>query len=242
MRMKTAANYRHTIEDVYNTVSNANATLQQMLPEDRKAGMNDEVKELTVRIDILAKTDERLLFIDDFNKRLAVWNIAVTDLEEWLDEGRKRLDTIKNPTDVLSPEDRVTKSMEVQEDISKKSDFCNKQEAEKTEIFPKQGEKVSSDAKKFIERLKNVRNELNKLDDEVKAECAKFSEDVKYWAEFQTGIKAFDPWLKKAEKRKVEGLKTPKSLVEACEILGDAKVTFWKFYDQIVSQVKFIFV
>ena len=32
---KTAANYRHTIEDVYNTVSNANATLQQMLPEDR---------------------------------------------------------------------------------------------------------------------------------------------------------------------------------------------------------------
>ena len=229
MRMKTAANYRHTIEDVYNTVSNANATLQQMLPEDRKAGMNDEVKELTVRIDILAKTDERLLFIDDFNKRLAVWNIAVTDLEEWLDEGRKRLDTIKNPTDVLSPEDRVTKSMEVQEDISKKSDFCNKQEAEKTEIFPKPGEKVSSDAKKFIERLKNVRNELNKLDDEVKAECAKFSEDVKYWAEFQTGIKAFDPWLKKAEKRKVEGLKTPKSLVEACEILGDAKVTFCKF-------------
>ena len=50
------------------------------------------------------------------------------------------------------------------------------------------------------------------------------SEDVKYWAEFQTGIKAFDPWLKKAEGRKTAGLKTPSSLVEACEILGDAKV------------------
>ena len=224
MRMKTAANYRKTIEEVYNIVSNANSTLQQMLPEDRKNGMNDEVKELTVRTEILKKTDDRLIFIDDFNKRLAVFNQGVTELENWLDEGKKRLDTIKNPVDTCSPEDRVTKSMEVQEDIQKKSDFCSKLEAEKAEIFPKQGEKISSDARKFIERLKTVRSELNKLDEDVKAECAKFSEDVKYWAEFQTGIKAFDPWLKKAEGRKEVGLKTPASLVEACELLGDAKV------------------
>ena len=138
-RMKTAATYRHTIEEVYNIVSNANSTLQQMLPEDKKSGMNDEVNELTVRNEILKKTDERLVFIDDFNKRLAIFNNSVTELEEWLDEGKKRLDTIKNPVDTLSPEDRVTKSMEVQEDITKKTDFCGKQETEKTEIFPKQG-------------------------------------------------------------------------------------------------------
>ena len=60
---------------------------------------------------------------------------------------------------------------------------------------------------------------------EIKSECAKFSEDVKYFAEFQTGIKAFDPWMKKAEQRIIDGLKQPKSLVEACEILGDSKVT-----------------
>jgi hypothetical protein len=155
MRMKTAASFRKTIEDVYNTVSNANACLQQMLPEDKKAAMNDEVKELTVRKEILNKTDERLAFIDDFNKRLAVFNQSVTELEAWLEEGRKRLDMIRNPADGSSPEDRVTKSMEVQEDISKKSDFCAKQEAEKAEIFPKQGEKVSSDAKRFMERIKS---------------------------------------------------------------------------------------
>merc|ERR1712218_631717 len=112
--------------------------------------------------------------------------------------GRKRLDGIKNPTELLSPEDRVTKTMEVQEDINKKSEFCGKQETEKGEIFPKGGEKVSSDAKKFIKRLETVRSELNKLDAEIKSECAKFSEDVKYFAEFQTGIKAFEPWMKKA--------------------------------------------
>ena len=83
---------------------------------------------------------------------------------------------------------------------------------------------MSSDAKKFVDRLNTVRNELNNLDAEIKSECAKFSEDVKYFAEFQTGIKAFEPWMKKAEQRIIDGLAQPKSLIEACEILGDSKV------------------
>merc|ERR1719499_659941 len=198
--------------------------------------MCGEVQEIKTRMDILSKTDERLNFILDFNKRLAIFDKNVTELEDWLGEGRKRLDGIKNPVELLSPEDRVTKTMEGQEDINKKSEFCGKQETEKAEIFPKQGEKVSSDAKKFIERLKIVRQELNKLDEEIKFECAKFSEDVKYFAEFQTGIKAFDPWMKKAEQRISDGLQQPKSLVEACEILGTSK----NFQDECEAKIKIL--
>merc|ERR1719166_766184 len=160
-----------------------------MLPEEKKVPMNDEVKEIETRMEILKKT-----------------------------------------------EDRLTKSMEFAEDLKKKSEFCAKQEAEKEEIFPKAGEKMSSDAKKFVERLKNVRSELNKLDEEIKSECAKFSEDVKYFAEFQTGIKAFDPWMKKAEQRISDGLMQPKSLVEACEILGTSK----NFQDECEAKIKIL--
>merc|ERR1719282_59953 len=187
---------------------------------------------------ILGKTDERLEFILDFNKRLAIFDKNVSELEDWLGEGRKRLDGIKNPTELLSPEDRGTKTMEVQEDINKKSEFCGKQETEKGEIFPKGGEKVSSDAKKFIKRLETVRSELNKLDAEIKSECAKFSEDVKYFAEFQTGIKAFEPWMKKAEQRIIDGLNQPKSLVESCEILAASKMTTHDDADKQVAAFK----
>merc|ERR1712013_229897 len=235
-RMKTAENFRKLIGDIFNTVSGANDCLQQMLPEDMKSPMKDEVKKIETRMEVLKKTEDRLVFIDDFNKRLSTFDKNVTDLEDWLSEGRKRLDGIKNPVEMLSPEDRVTKTMEVQEDITKKSEFCAKQEAEKDEIFPKQGEKVSSDAKKFLERIKNVRAELNKLDEEIKTECAKFSEDVKYFAEFQTGIKAFEPWMKKAEQRIIDGLAQPKSLVEACEILGSSK----NFQEECEAKLKIL--
>jgi len=159
----------------------------------------------------------------DFNKRLNIFDQGEKEMETWLDEGRKRLDLIKTPPEEMSPEDRVTKSMELQEDLDKKSEFTKKLEQEKDDIFPKPGEKVSSDAKKFIERLKKIRATVNGLIDETSGECAKFSEDVKHWAEFQTGIKIFEPWMKKSEERKLEGLSKPCSLVEACQILGDCK-------------------
>jgi len=222
-RMKTASVFRSTIEEIYNTTSGANDILQLMLPDDKKSEIQDQITELKTRMEILKKTDERLEFIDDFNKRLNIFDQGVKDMENWLGEGRKRLDLIKNPPEEMSPEDRVTKSMELQEDISKKSEFTKKLEQEKEDIFPKAGEKVSSDAKKFIERLKSVRSTLNALEKEASEECAKFSEDVKFWAEFQTGVKVFEPWMKRSEERKIEGLRKPISLVEACEILGDSK-------------------
>ena len=186
--------------------------------------MSDQVEELKTRCKVLDNTTDKLNFIDDFNKRLAIFHVNVTELEGWLSEGRKRIDVIIAPTADLSPEDRVTKTMEVQEDIRKKSEFCKKQEVEREDIFPKGDEKVPSDAKKFNVRLEKVRKTIDSLEDELKAECSKFSEDVKYWAEFQTGVKEFEPWVKKAEIRKNKGLAKPTTLVDACQVLGDCKV------------------
>ena len=228
-RLKTAANFRSVLEEIYKTVSDCNDIIQVMLPEEKKGEMNDQVTELKTRMAVLEKTDEKLVLIDDFNKRLDVLNSNVTDLENWLTEGRKRIDDIVHPASSvnLSPEDRVTKTMEVMEDLQKKSEFTKKQETEKDKIFPKGDERVPSDAKKFLNRLDKVRKTLDTMDAEVKAECAKFSQDVKYWAEFTTGIKEFEPWMKKAEDRKHAGLVKPTTLVEACQILGDSKVTFF---------------
>merc|ERR1712059_53635 len=52
------------------------------------------------------------------------------------------------------------------------------------------------------------------LNSETKIECDKYSNDVKYWAEYRTGIKEFTPWLVNAEKASTEGLIKPTSLDE----------------------------
>ena len=46
---------------------------------------------------------------------------------------------------------------------------------------------MTSGVFRFVDRLNGVRSELNTLDGDIKAECARFSEDIKYFAEFSTG-------------------------------------------------------
>jgi len=53
------------------------------------------------------------------------------------------------------------------------------------------------------------------LQEKVKKECDNFSEDVKFWAEYKTGIKEFTPWLTKAEAASTEGLSKPANLAES---------------------------
>merc|ERR1712183_934035 len=48
----------------------------------------------------------------------------------------------------------------------------------------------------------------------TKIECDKYSNDVKYWAEYRTGIKEFSPWLVAAEKTAAEGLTKPSDLAQ----------------------------
>ena len=40
-------------------------------------------------------------------------------------------------------------------------------------------------------------------------------QDVKYWAEYKTGIKEFTPWLNNAEKSSNDGLAKPTDLEQA---------------------------
>ena len=200
-------------------------------------------------MDVLKTTDEKLAMIENFNERLLVFDDAVSESEQWLTDARNKIDEIIKPQlgGTFSPEDRVTKAMEIQEDIMKKSDFLTKQvrssgvyirrilnalghtqEEEREQIFPKGDEKVSSDAQRFLDRLTKARSTIDALKEEIKSECCKFSQDIKFWAEFQTGIKEFDPWLTTAESRKAMGLAKPESLQEAQAILEDSKVNYTK--------------
>ena len=63
-----------------------------------------------------------------------------------------------------------------------------------------------------------------KLIGEVDAEGAKYGDDVKYLADFTSGVKKFDPWIQKSEAKKAVGMSKPKNLQEALDQLEDAKV------------------
>ena len=83
--------------------------------------------------------------------------------------------------------------------------------------FP--GEKVPQDAQAHKDELNRINKYVIELQEKVKKECDNFSEDVKYWAEYKTGIKEFLPWLTSVEADSTNGLAKPASLQDAVVIL-----------------------
>merc|ERR1712066_219229 len=85
--------------------------------------------------------------------------------------------------------------------------------ATEAELLP-QGDKVPADAQAFKDELARITKYVTDLQANTKIECDKYSNDVKYWAEYRTGIKEFTPWLVAAEKTAAEGLSKPSDLSE----------------------------
>lgn len=108
------------------------------------------------------------------------------------------------------PEDRVTRGMELMEDLVKRIQTCAKAEETREQLFPPEGKKMSKvkklkmswmascschaqDAREFLDRLKACRDGLDNLDKDVTAELNKFSIDVKHFADYQVNILGYIP-------------------------------------------------
>ena len=74
---------------------------------------------------------------------------------------------------------------------------------------------MPQDAQAHKDELGRIHKYMVDLQDKVRNECDNFSEDVKYWAEYKTGIKEFLPWLTLVEADSTNGLAKPTSLLEA---------------------------
>merc|ERR1711963_103477 len=226
-KLKVAAAMRAEIEDFFGQVDKANNTLQIFLPLEMKEPMHGQVKVLRDRLVVLEDIDKALAEIYKFNQELAEFDKTLTSLQEWLDgKAKEKLEAIRKPQEALlapDPEEKCGKVLELAEDLLKKSNACKGLEDKKPDMFPKEGQKVSRDAKEFLDRLKALRDGMTTLDDNINKEFEKYSGDVRYFAEYQTGLQEFYPALVEAEDKVVTGLDTPESLVEAENALTDMK-------------------
>merc|ERR1711894_98466 len=173
-----------------------------------------EVKAIAEKLVVVEKFKEKVDKIENFVNRLSEFDKSLKSIDVWMKEAETQLNDIKNNSDKMTPEDRVSYTMELQEDVAAKVEIIKANVASEMELLP-QGEKVPQDAEDYKIELKRIQDFVSDLQKRVMKECDNFSEDVKYWAEYKTGIKEFRPWLEGAEKKSTEGLSKPQTLDEA---------------------------
>jgi len=210
------------ITSLYNTI---NANFECMcitLPEDKKKIVDKEIKAVHEKLEVTGRFKEKVDKLGEFCTELTNFDNSLKAIDAWMIKATAELDDIKNSSGGMVPEDRVARTMDLQEDIAAKVEILAKNAAIELELLP-QGDKVPADAQEFKDELNRITKYVLDLQTQTKGECDKYSEDVKFWAEYRTGIKEFSPWLAASEKSATEGLSKPGNLEEVKQLNDKVK-------------------
>ena len=86
--------------------------------------------DLRKRLQVLEDIDKTLVDLNLFNQELVIFDSVLTELDNWISgPAQERLDTLRRPDSsahVPDPEEKVTRAMELMEDLLKRITTCSK--------------------------------------------------------------------------------------------------------------------
>merc|ERR1712115_254662 len=215
-----------TINGLFSSINANMATMSITIPEDKKKILTKEIKAVEAKLEVTGRFKSTVTKIEELVAALTAFDGSLKSIDAWKDAATAELTDIKEASGAMLPEDRVARTMDLQEDIAAKLEIIKGCAATEKELLP-QGDKVPADAQVFKDELARITKYVTDLQANTKIECDKYSNDVKFWAEYRTGIKEFTPWLVGAEKAAGEGLSKPSDLAEV-KALNDKVLGFDK--------------
>merc|ERR1712001_389335 len=202
-----------TIHGLFDSINAHFTTMSITIPEDKKKVLAKEIKAVEEKLEVVGRFKATVTKIEELVAALTAFDQSLKTIDTWKDAATAELKDIKEASGAMLPEDRVARTMDLQEDIAAKLEILKTCAATEQALLP-QGDKVPADAQVFKDELARITKYVTELQANTKIECDKYSNDVKFWAEYRTGIKEFTPWLVGAEKAAGEGLSKPSDLAE----------------------------
>merc|ERR1712002_270680 len=225
-RQDIYASTKGTIDGLDKALNDNFTCMSITVPEDKKKLVEKELKVLLERLNVVGQFNEKVTKVEEFVNALTEFDVSLKTIDDWMQKATAELNDIKNCSASMAPEDRVARTMDLQEDIAAKVEIIKTNTATELDLLP-QGDKVPQDAQDFKDELNRITKYVTDLQIKVQQECDKYSEDVKFWAEYRTGIKEFTPWLSTSEGDCTEGLSKPTNLDEV-KALNDKVGSFAK--------------
>merc|ERR1712013_60031 len=152
--------------------------------EDKKKILTKEMKAVEEKLEVLGRFKGTVTKIEELVASLTSFDNSLKAIDGWMQAATAELNDIKTASGSMLPEDRVARTMDLQEDIAAKIEILKSNAATEAELLP-QGDKVPADAQAFKDELARITKYVTDLQANTKIECDKYSNDVKYWAEYK---------------------------------------------------------
>merc|ERR1719410_1068321 len=90
------------------------------IPEDKKKGLAKEIKAVEEKLEVLGRFKSTVGKIEELVAALTAFDNSLKTLDTWKDAATAELKDIKEASGAMLPEDRVARTMDLQEDIAAK--------------------------------------------------------------------------------------------------------------------------
>ena len=135
-RQKIFNDTKNTIEGMFGSIQKNYDVMTMTLPEDKKDFVKKEVKAVSEKLVVVEKFREKVEKIENFVNRLNEFDKSLKSIDVWMKEAEQQLNDIKNNSDKMTPEDRVSYTMELQEDVAAKVEIIKANIAGEVELLP----------------------------------------------------------------------------------------------------------
>merc|ERR1711990_1268333 len=119
-RQKIFAATKGTIDGMWNQLNKDFDTMTRTLPEDKKDFVKKEVKAVSEKLPVVGRFEEKVVKIETFVGRLNEFDKSLKAIDAWMLGAEESLNNVKTKSDTMTPEDRVSTTMELSEDVEAK--------------------------------------------------------------------------------------------------------------------------
>ena len=110
----------NTINGLFKDINDNFTCMSITLPEDKKKIVDKEIKAVEAKLEVVARFKDTVKVIEDFCAALVNFDTSLKTIDEWKEAATAELKDIKEASGAMLPEDRVARTMDLQEDIAAK--------------------------------------------------------------------------------------------------------------------------
>jgi len=132
---------KKTIQEMFDQLKTDYTTMCLTLPEDKKTQLKKELIPVEEKLSLVATFGNTVSKVREFCQDLQAFNASLRSVDTWMSGATRELEDIKSCVDKLTPEDRVSRTMDLQEDIAAKVHIIKNLVSEELQLLP-QGKKI----------------------------------------------------------------------------------------------------
>merc|ERR1712215_557088 len=124
-----------TINGLFNSINDNYNCMAITIPEDKKKVLTKEIKAVEAKLEVLGRFKETVGKIEVLVDSLSNFDGSLKAIDSWMQSATAELKDIKEASGSMLPEDRVARTMDLQEDIAAKIEILKTAAAQELDLL-----------------------------------------------------------------------------------------------------------